>query len=192
MQVFSGSKAYFGSDGGKRAGRCFSAAPSSRDDQLLDTSEVASWWTLSSQFMQRLRRRNLGPTPTRLGRSFVRYRYSDLISYIRLQTLDPASYRGLKTSHVPIPVKLQIDKRARDLIESAQGHNPNDFYTSDQLSAWWGVSRSHLERARHAGYGPKFVKFSRNRVLYRRGDLLQFLRERAAAYISDYEREVLK
>jgi hypothetical protein len=52
-------------------------------------------------------------------------------------------------------LKLHLDKRAGDLIDTAPDGD-DDLLDSRELSRWLGVSITWIEQARHYGYGPAY------------------------------------
>ncbi|HUS96770.1 MAG TPA: helix-turn-helix domain-containing protein, partial [Hyphomicrobiaceae bacterium] len=61
-----------------------------------------------------------------------------------------------------------------------------ELLSTPQLAEWLGVSTQWLEIGRSRGYGPPFIRMSPKRVRYRRGDVLDWLRERTHLCASEY------
>jgi len=84
----------------------------------------------------------------------------------------------------PSPVKghFYLDKHAPRLIAEGNGADtePDDLLTTDQVAAWFQVSKQWLEIRRSNGNtdGPPFVKMSDGRIRYRRSTVIAWLEER--------------
>jgi hypothetical protein len=91
----------------------------------------------------------------------------------------------------PVTTKLHIDKRAAEVAALGGGADDDDLLTTIQVAAWLGVSVQFLEIGRSSGgYGPPFTRLAPRAIRYRRGDVLQWLRERTHARTSEYAGEM--
>jgi hypothetical protein len=63
--------------------------------------------------------------------------------------------------------------------------DPNALLDVKQLSAWWAISVSALNKARITGDGPKFVRLLGGVVRYRVRDCLDYIEARAVQSTSD-------
>ena len=71
------------------------------------------------------------------------------------------------------------------MTPSDTGHGgPDDMLTTAEAAKVVGLSPRSLERYRVTGEGPLYYKLGR-RVLYRRGDLVTWMRERVRRSTSD-------
>jgi predicted DNA-binding transcriptional regulator AlpA len=86
------------------------------------------------------------------------------------------------------PMSHHLDRRASQIAEAAAG-NDDLQHNTKFVADWLGVSVQWLEIGRCRGYGPKFIRISPRMIRYRRGDVLQWLRERAHARTSEYQRK---
>jgi predicted DNA-binding transcriptional regulator AlpA len=76
------------------------------------------------------------------------------------------------------PGSMHIDKRAGWLAAEDGERSDEDVLTTAEVAAWLGVSRQFLEIARHKNTGPKYKQLSPRLVMYQRGDVRKWLRER--------------
>lgn len=85
------------------------------------------------------------------------------------------------------PGSMHIDKRARQLIADARANDLDDadMLHTKTVAMWLGVSKQFLEIQRFLGGGPRFIKVGRL-VLYRRGDVLQWLEMRSHYCTAEY------
>jgi predicted DNA-binding transcriptional regulator AlpA len=92
------------------------------------------------------------------------------------------------SSHGPRgpPLKHHIDKRAAAL--AAEDGDDDELMTVVECASWLGVSVQWLDDGRSKGYGPPFVRLSRNMVRYRRAEVRAWLIERTFASTSEYDR----
>jgi hypothetical protein len=86
------------------------------------------------------------------------------------------------------PKKHHIDRRAADIIATATGGDEDEMMTTRELADWFRNSRQWFEIARTYGYGPKFTRISTRMIRYRRGDVIDWLRERSHASTAEYAR----
>jgi hypothetical protein len=82
----------------------------------------------------------------------------------------------------------------RRALQAGQARAPpadrNALLTVEQLSDWWNISVSALNKARLIGSGPKFVRLLRGTAIrYRVGDCLDYLDSRAVLSTSAPECE---
>lgn len=83
---------------------------------------------------------------------------------------------------------FHIDRRANDLAETGSSGNPDDLITTRELCEWLRYSTQWAEGARHRGSGPAFIRLG-NRVRYRRGDVIAWLRERTHRRTAEYTKQ---
>jgi predicted DNA-binding transcriptional regulator AlpA len=85
---------------------------------------------------------------------------------------------------------LHIDKRAEQVAALGVGAE-DELLTTAQVAAWLGVSVQFLEIGRSSGgYGPPYTRLAPRAIRYRRGDILQWLRDRTHVRTSEYRGEV--
>lgn len=77
--------------------------------------------------------------------------------------------------------KFHLDRRLDDLIEKVRGGNPNEILTTDSLAVLLGVSAEFLSHRRTNKDGPQFTRVPPRSIVYRRGDVTAWLRERREA-----------
>jgi predicted DNA-binding transcriptional regulator AlpA len=87
------------------------------------------------------------------------------------------------------PLRHHLDRRAETLVASTAG-DPDELLTTRETSDWIGNSTQWLEIGRHRGYGPPYVRVSPRCIRYRRGDVLDWLRQRTHARTAEYARKV--
>jgi predicted DNA-binding transcriptional regulator AlpA len=66
----------------RRAGDLIDASDGDDDDELLDTEQTAKWLGVSTQWLEIGRSRGYGPTYTRISARTVRYKRSDVLSWL--------------------------------------------------------------------------------------------------------------
>lgn len=76
------------------------------------------------------------------------------------------------------PQNHYLDKFAGLLAEQGQGDG-DDLLTTKEMQAWWKSSESWFEKARAGGYGPPYIKISKNQIRYPRSGAIAYLLERA-------------
>lgn len=64
--------------------------------------------------------------------------------------------------------------------KSSTGVEPPRFLRSAQCAELLGVSRSHLERMRYDGTGPRYTKISKKVILYALADVEGWVAEHSA------------
>ena len=81
------------------------------------------------------------------------------------------------------PRRFQLDRRAEQLIAIAaiDGRDDNALLSIEEVASWLGVSVSFLAGCRRRNDGPKFVEVLPRWFVYRRGDAIAWLRERACS-----------
>jgi hypothetical protein len=84
---------------------------------------------------------------------------------------------------------LHIDKRAPRILEYAEGASGDEMLTPAQLAAWLQCSQAWLSQARIDGTGPPFQRLGGRLVLYRRGGVRTWLRQRTYTSTSAYRKE---
>ena len=77
--------------------------------------------------------------------------------------------------------KHHLDKRVESLIAVAAAADDEDLLDTNAVAKWIGTTPQWLSIGRTNGYGPRFIKVSKRRVIYRRGDVRAWLRERTFA-----------
>jgi len=85
------------------------------------------------------------------------------------------------TSRGPKPGTHHIDRRADALLAANDDGGPDDLLSTKDLAAWLGLNPQTVKLWRLRGTGPKFVKLGAQRVRYRRGDVLSWLKQRTRA-----------
>lgn len=82
---------------------------------------------------------------------------------------------------------MHIDKRAKELLAAEEsGRSDDDLLTTREVALWLGVSVQFLEIARHRGTGPAFRLLSPRLVMYQRGDVKRWLKERTRNHTLQY------
>jgi len=71
-----------------------------------------------------------------------------------------------------------LDRRADQLAEQYANSNADELLTTAAVADWLRVSRQFLEIGRVQRYGPPFIRVGPRVILYRRGDVIAWLRER--------------
>jgi predicted DNA-binding transcriptional regulator AlpA len=86
-----------------------------------------------------------------------------------------------------------LDKRAESLlaIGIANGDD-DDLLETKSVAKWIGTTPQWLSIGRTKKYGPKFIKVSKRRVAYRRGDVRAWLKSRTFASTKEYAARGLK
>ena len=84
------------------------------------------------------------------------------------------------------PRNFHLSKRAPALIAAGAGDD-DDLLTTNQVADWLGISPQFLSIGRSEGYGPKFVRVTERRVLYRREDVIAWLKARTHSSTSEYK-----
>jgi predicted DNA-binding transcriptional regulator AlpA len=78
-----------------------------------------------------------------------------------------------------------LDRRADKIVAADVGAD-DELLTTRQLANWLGVSTQFLEIGRSKKYGPQFVRVGPRYIVYRRGDVLTWLKERTHASTAEY------
>jgi hypothetical protein len=95
----------------------------------------------------------------------------------------------------PRPGSYHIDRRARRILRDAGAHeddpdpSDDDLLNTRELALWLEVSTQWLEIKRCEGDGPKFIRIAPRKIMYRRGDVVAWLRERVHASTAEYTRQ---
>jgi hypothetical protein len=76
------------------------------------------------------------------------------------------------------PKSHHLDYRAAVIADLGVGDD-DDLLTTRQIAEWFGVTRMWVDIGRSRGYGPQFMEVTPNCILYRRGDVRDWLRERS-------------
>jgi predicted DNA-binding transcriptional regulator AlpA len=99
--------------------------------------------------------------------------------------LPPATPERGKMVTRSTPKKFHIDKRADAIAATATG-NDDDLLSTEQMSAWFGVSSQWLEIRRHRGDGPPFERLGPRCVRYRRDKVKAWLDQRTHRSTEEY------
>jgi hypothetical protein len=87
------------------------------------------------------------------------------------------------------PRRHHIDRRAENIIaDSDDGDAADDLLSTGAVADWLCVSTQFLEIARSKNYGPRFVRIGPRTIMYRRGDVLAWLKQRTFAGTAEYAR----
>ena len=84
------------------------------------------------------------------------------------------------------PKSFHIDKRASGIANSAPGTD-DDLLSTEQMSAWLGVSHQWLENRRSHGDGPPFKRLGPRCVRYQRGKAKAWLNARTYQSTEEYK-----
>lgn len=79
-----------------------------------------------------------------------------------------------------------LDKRAEQIAAEQADRPPDDLMTTGAVADWLHVSVQFLALGRNQGYGPPFVRIGPKVVMYRRADVLAWLKERTHRSTSEY------
>jgi hypothetical protein len=101
------------------------------------------------------------------------------------QVVAPVKRAAPKTHH--------LDRRAGDIVAASSGattststSNYDDLLTTQEAADFLRVSPQFLTIGRHRGYGPPYQRVSPRLILYRRGGILDWLKERTHRCTSEY------
>jgi hypothetical protein len=78
----------------------------------------------------------------------------------------------------PAPKNHHLDKFASTLIAAGDGPDADQLLETREVAEWLRVSYQWLTIGRVRKYGPPFIKVTDRRVVYRRGDVLNWLASR--------------
>jgi hypothetical protein len=81
-----------------------------------------------------------------------------------------------------------LDRRADQLAEQYANSNADELLTTAAIADWLRVSRQFLEIGRVQRYGPPFIRVGPRVILYRRGDVIAWLRERTYRSTGEYDK----
>jgi hypothetical protein len=85
------------------------------------------------------------------------------------------------------PRTHHIDRRALQIVaDSAAGSADDDLLSTAAVADWLGVSTQFLEIGRSKSYGPPYKRLSARRIMYRRGDVLAWLKKRTHGGTAEY------
>jgi len=92
------------------------------------------------------------------------------------------------------PGSMHIDKRAGRLLKDPVSDGPDDdLLTTQQVAEWLTYSTQKLEimRGRDKGpnMGPRFVRLSPRKVMYRRDAVREWLRKREVQSTAQYRKK---
>jgi hypothetical protein len=85
------------------------------------------------------------------------------------------------------PRRHHIDRRAEKIIgDFNEADAADDLLTTGAVADWLCVSTQFLEIARSKNYGPRFVRIGPRTIMYRRGDILAWLKQRTFSGTAEY------
>jgi endonuclease YncB( thermonuclease family) len=88
---------------------------------------------------------------------------------------------------MPSAKRHHLDKYADTLVAANTARDDDDeLLDTREVAKWLRVSYQWLTIGRCKEYGPKYVRISNRRVMYRRGDVLRWLRSRTYSSTSQY------
>lgn len=73
-----------------------------------------------------------------------------------------------KTATEPL---IEADDHSYPVRFKSSGENDETFLTPKEAAAYLRVSKSYLDKLRVYGGGPKFLRFGKRKILYRKSDL---------------------
>ena len=82
-----------------------------------------------------------------------------------------------------VELSIMHDEAGKGLPTLPPGCDP--AFNTQQASAYTGLAEKTLEGLRHRGGGPRFVRYSRNAVRYRKSALDEWMAERTVASTSE-------
>ena len=86
-----------------------------------------------------------------------------------------------KTHHKAPPKTHHIDRRAGQIVAARDDSDgDDDLLSTGEVATWLSLSTQWFEIARSKHYGPKYVRVSPRRVMYRRVDVLAWLEARTS------------
>jgi hypothetical protein len=90
----------------------------------------------------------------------------------------------------PIATTLHIDRRAHKIVARAaeEPGNDDDLLTTAEAADYLDVSPQWLAIRRGRGNGPPFIRVSARKIMYQRGGMVKWCKERTFNAISDYPR----
>jgi hypothetical protein len=91
-----------------------------------------------------------------------------------------------KTTAPDTDRRLHLDRRAEALVVTAPEAANDDLLTTVQVASWFGVTAQWVELARAGGYGPPFERIAPQVIRYKRGAVIDWLKEREHKRTSDY------
>jgi len=77
-----------------------------------------------------------------------------------------------------MPTQHHLDPRADEIAAILSPGDPDQHFTTPELSKLLGISTDWLTNGRSQGYGPPFVRLSPRAVRYRRSDIVGWLESR--------------
>jgi predicted DNA-binding transcriptional regulator AlpA len=88
------------------------------------------------------------------------------------------------------PKTHHIDRRAARIVADAADSrdSEDDLLTTEGVADWLGVSTQFLEIARSKSYGPRFTRLGPRKIMYRRADVLAWLKKRTFNSTAEYDR----
>jgi hypothetical protein len=82
--------------------------------------------------------------------------------------------------------RLHLDRRVDAIIAATGEGSDDDLLTTVQIAGWLGTSPQWVELGRAKGYGPPFVRIAAQVVRYKRGAVVEWLKDREHARTSEY------
>jgi predicted DNA-binding transcriptional regulator AlpA len=86
-----------------------------------------------------------------------------------------------------LPGRHHIDRRADAVAAAIAAGDPDQLFSTKELSRLTGLSEQFFEIGRTHGYGPHYLRLSTRRVRYRRADVLSWLASRTHASTKEYD-----
>jgi hypothetical protein len=84
------------------------------------------------------------------------------------------------------PRRHHIDRRADKIIADSAAEADDDLLSTGAVADWLCVSTQFLEIGRSKNYGPRFVRIGPRTIMYRRGDVLAWLKQRTFGGTAEY------
>jgi hypothetical protein len=83
-----------------------------------------------------------------------------------------------------------LDRRAKRLLTDPISEGPDDeLLTTAQVADWLSVSTQFVEILRGRDTGPKFVRMSDKKIMYRRDAVRKWLRKREQVSTAQYRKK---
>lgn len=82
--------------------------------------------------------------------------------------------------------KLHLDRRAAAIADAVGEGSNDDLLTTVQVANWLGVSPQWLEIGRGKNYGPPFMRLAPQVLRYKRGAVIDWLKDREYAHTWQY------
>ena len=91
-----------------------------------------------------------------------------------------------KTTAAPI---IRAEELKRPVHPQSSDDKSDIFLTPKEAAAYLRVSKSYLDKLRVYGGGPKFVRFTKRKILYRKSDLDSWASQHRFGSTSEYPGE---